>query len=410
MAASTAAFGLCAWLTWRRMTGGISTLSGCGDKGGCESALGGHWSTWLGVPVTLLAMLLHAGLIILTLPGVSRRLSGRTGGQLLAAAGLVLAGAAAWFIALMQWGGRAGGWCPWCLATHALGLVSALSILLPAWRARRDLPGVLAGGALTAAAALAVLIAGQLLGPRSRTHELTAAAPPATAPSAAAAVPATASVPANARRWAGKPHAPRIVSYFGGEFTYDAANLPLLGKPDAPIILVEYFDYTCRSCRDLYGDLKALKQRWPDRFAVILLPCPLNRACNPFLKPNIEDHVGACELARLALAVWHHAPDAFPGFHEALMSLPLPASATEAIRLAEAIVPPASLKEILESKELVDLATAITADYAKLAFQNIRMPKLLLKGELMMHGTANSTEAFLAVIAQQFGLAGTPGR
>ena len=409
MAASSAAFGLSAWLAWRRLTGAISTLSGCGDKGGCEAALGGHWSTWLGVPVTLLAMLLHAGIIILTLPSVARRLSGRTGSQLLAAAGLIPAGAAAWFIALMQWGGRAGGWCPWCLATHALGLVAALTILVPAWRARRDLPGVLAGGALTAAAALAVLIAGQVLGPRSRTHELTATTPP-TAPAAAPAAAITASVPANTRRWAGSPHAPRVVSYFGGEFTYDAANLPLLGKPDAPIVLVEYFDYTCRSCRDLYGDLKALKQRWPDRFAVVLLPCPLHRACNPFLKPGIEDHVGACELARLALAVWHHAPAAFPGFHEALMNLPLPANATEAIRIAEAIVPPPMLKQLLDSKELIDLATAITADYAKLAFQNIRMPKLLLKGELIMHGTANSTDAFLAVMSEQFRLGGTPAR
>jgi hypothetical protein len=48
--------------------------------------------------------------------------------------------------------------------------------------------------------------------------------------------------------------------------------------------------------------------------------------------------------------------------------------------------------------------------YAKLTTQNIRMPKLLLHTDVMMHGTAADTGSFVQEMERQFDLirSGTP--
>lgn len=402
IAASTTAAAICAVITWLKFSGRISSLAGCGAEGGCSQALGGPWSQIAGIPITLPALTLHLGIIALSLPALAKHFQPATRQRFLSLAACTLIGAALWFVGLMIWGGRGTAWCPWCLASHAAGLIAATSIL----RSRNSRPDSLFPAAITATLATATLALAQIFGPAPQSHEVTDTAPP---PRAAAASPTPNSPPpANLRQFTGSPRPPRPVSFFQGQFAFDAANLPILGSPDAPHILVEYFDYTCGSCRDLYKDLGSLKTAHPGQFATILIPCPLNRSCNPNLKPNIKDHEAACDLARLALAVWKHSPASFPRFHEALLKLPLPANPAPAFELAATAVPPDTLRATIQSPEIAAFLASSTSDYASLAAQNLRMPKLLLRDSLIMHGLANSAETFVSEIARQFSLPKSP--
>jgi len=396
---SFAAMTVCFVLFGMKLNGTITSLAGCGTEGGCSQVMGSRWSEWFHVPVTLWAGLLYLGILVLTLPRM-HRVFGRTGDQLLAAAGVILAGAAVYFLCLLYLNLEQN--CPWCLALHLTGLTVAGILLHSAVQAQREGGrGLLEAAALTGVAAIGVLAAGQVWGPRPDTHVITsggllekvAAERPASPPAATA-----------------RP--PRMVSFFDGRMNFDAAALPILGSPGARVVLVEFFDYTCKSCRLMSGDLKALRKKWPDVFSVVVLPTPLHRACNPFLKPNVTDHEGACELAHLALAVWRTRPEVFPEFHDYLMALPLPvlsAGVSAAKAKAEALAG-AGVAAAAEDSAVKGQVTENLGNFARLTAERITMPKLLLHSSVMMHGPAADTETFLQVMEQQFqpGTAGTP--
>jgi uncharacterized membrane protein len=391
---SFAAMTVCFVLFGMKLNGSITSLAGCGSEGGCAQVLGSRWSEWFHVPVTLWAGLLYLGVVLLTVPGIHRAL-GHTGDQLLAAAGVIMAGAAIYFLSLMAWIYRTEGvHCPWCLALHVTGLTVAGILLFSAVRTQReDGRGLLSAAALSGAAAIGVLAAGQVWGPRPQTHLITSGG---LREDAAAPRPAAAPAPGD------RPS--RMVSFFDGRMSFDAAALPILGSPDAKVILVEFFDYTCKSCRLMSGDLKALRQRWPGVFSVVVLPTPLHRNCNPFLRPNVSDHPGACELAHLALAVWHIRPERFPDFHEYLMALSLPvlpAAVSEAKTKAVSLAGTAVLAAI-EDPAVKGQITENLGNFARLTAESIVMPKLLLHASTMMHGPAADTDSFLREMEDRF--------
>ena len=53
-----------------------------------------------------------------------------------------------------------------------------------------------------------------------------------------------------------------------------------------------------------------------------------------------------------------------------------------------------------------DVIKNSVAIYGRLKDRNPKMPKLLLHTDVMMHGTAASTEEFVSVMEKQFDLAG----
>ena len=73
---SISALTVCLWLLSRKLSGEITSIAGCGGEGGCWQVMGGRWSEWFRIPVTLLAALVHAAVLSLTLPPVQRRLGG----------------------------------------------------------------------------------------------------------------------------------------------------------------------------------------------------------------------------------------------------------------------------------------------------------------------------------------------
>ncbi len=105
----------------------------------------------------------------------------------------------------------------------------------------------------------------------------------------------------------------RLVTVAGSRFSLNTRHWPLLGDPDAKYVFVEMFDYTCPHCRNTHNAIKGAFSQFGDQLAVIALPVPLERSCNPAAKGN--GHPGACEQARLAVAVWRCDRKMFRTFH-----------------------------------------------------------------------------------------------
>jgi uncharacterized membrane protein len=367
-------FGISAYLFSMKLSGEISSVVGCGGEGGCSDVLGSEWSQWFGIPVSAVSAAFY--LVILTLTVKPFK-------SLLTMAAFLLIGAAAWFMGLQAFVIKS--FCPWCFGTHVVGLLTAGAIL---WKARAKLKPALIAVPLVLIIGLAL---GQIFGPKPDTHEVT-----------------TESGFGERKEIEEQMMgAGRVISFSRPDGivvkTYRLGSVPFLGPPDAKHFLVKYFDYTCSSCLEMEGDLAALFKKYPKDVGVILMPTPLNRACNPYLPAGLKDHEHACELARLGLAAWRAQPESFAKANEVLFERPIhdPASAKAEL---ETIIPAEKLEAALKDPWIEKALKANLEDYRKLSSRDIKMPKLLIKGERTLHGLARSTEQFVEIIKKELEL------
>jgi len=377
--ASLAGLLLSGWLLLQKLTGNITYLVGCGAGSGCGSVLGSRWSQWFHVPVTALSLLLYGALLVLTF---------RPRRPPMLAIATMLAGAALWFGIVQAFILRS--FCPWCLAAHGIGLVCAVLVFRQKADAPPPRPALAAG-----LAALALLVAGQAFGPVPDTHAETRVV------LSAAPVEPAAKPPVHERGEG------RLVTFLQGK-KYNVASLPHTGNPDAPHVLVKYYDYTCDACRDLHEDLDAVMQRHPGKFCIILLPCPINRACNPHVPAHLENHAHACELARLALACWRTDPASFPAVHHALFARPVPDPAKARALIAPLLARPLP-PEAQDDPWIGELLAANSEDYKRVNITNTGqanylMPKLLVGGTRMLHGVTKSREILFQALENEFKL------
>ena len=267
-------FGVSAYLVWMKLTGQITSVVGCGGEGGCSNVLGSQWSQWVLIPVSVVSACFYLGLIVL---------SYKVSKSILTMAAFLLIMTAAWFMGLQVFVIKS--FCPWCFTTHLIGLFTAGAIF---WKARAPFKPTFIMGPLLL---MTLLILGQIYGPKPKSYAFTSEA----------GIEKREEVKAHnegkGRVVDFKDATGRVVK------TYRLGSVPLIGSPDAKHILVKYFDYTCQSCRTMEKDLAVLMQTYPGQVAVIVLPTPLNRACNPYVSAG-NDHEHACELARLGLAFW----------------------------------------------------------------------------------------------------------
>ena len=106
----------------------------------------------------------------------------------------------------------------------------------------------------------------------------------------------------------------RLLTFAGNRFTLDVKQWPMLGKCDAKYVFVEMFDYTCPHCRNTHHTIAGAQKHYGDDLAIFALPVPLENACNRTASGG--GHPGACELARIAIAVWRVDPSKFQTFHD----------------------------------------------------------------------------------------------
>ena len=365
--------GISGYLLILKLNGTISSIAGCGGEGGCDNVLGSKWSQWFGIPVSAFSTVLYAGLIVLTF---------KPRGGLLRAIAILLIAAAFWFIGLQIFVIKS--FCMWCCATHLVGILTAVAILrnVPRKDGYSNAPACLA-----ALLSVAVVVLGQIFGPEPKTYAIEkddtfkdAPLPPAP-----------------------RPGEGRVISFQNGAKTFRVDLLPLLGPPDAKHVLVKYFDYTCASCLDLEGDLEKLLAKYPKDIAVIVLPTPINSACNPYLTPTMGNHQHACELARLGLAAWKASPENFPAAHKILFSRPVLDGATARTRLLN-LIPAAKLDTALADPWIEEQLKANFEDFRLLTRQKPQMPKILLSGDILMHGVTRTTELFIQEVEKALDL------
>jgi hypothetical protein len=71
------------------------------------------------------------------------------------------------------------------------------------------------------------------------------------------------------------------------------------------------FDSTCHHCRETRRVVKKAIERAAGRLAMVSLPMPLDKACNPLVTRTTAEHAHACQYAALALGVFRARPAAF---------------------------------------------------------------------------------------------------
>ena len=388
------ALGISLFLIYQKSKGNISSIAGCGGEGGCAQVLGGRWSEWFGVPVTVLAAGMYIGVLLLTLDAITRTNSHLARKGLLAGGMLALA-AACWFIGLLLFVEKA--FCPYCLATHVCGIIFGVMVLKSLGKPQevvvdRRKKGHkhergLAVPAVVAFFGITALAIGQILGKGPDTYEIVNFEP---------GTPGQ-----NPKADVGKE---RQVLYANDQIAFELPESPHIGAIDSKHVIVEFFDYTCKSCRQMHGDMHLLLESHADDFLVILTPCPLNILCNPHFTGDSLHHTDSCEYAKLALSLWRAAPDKFAKFHEFMMTgktpPPLPEASAKAKELAGADALATAQKDAW-----VDARLQKTFDqYKLLAANNPRMPKLLLGGTAILNGLARDSQTFVQVMRQQFKL------
>lgn len=384
---------LSGWLLFQKATGSITYLVGCGAGSGCANVLGSRWSQWFLVPVTALSLLMYGALLFFTFK--PRRIP-------LLAIATSLAGAAIWFGIVQAFILRS--FCPWCLSAHLIGLICAVLIFRTHVSPKLGpvKPGLLAGLAATG-----LLIAGQVFGPVPDTHQETQVVLD-DGPSPNTSTPAKAESGPVHTRGEG-----RKVTFLGNK-QYNVDTLPHIGDAKAPHVLVKYYDYACNACRDLHEDLDALMKKHPGKFCIIVLPCPINKACNPNVPSHIQDHANACELARLALACWRTDPASFPEVHHALFARPV-LDLPKAMEVVKPLMKKPLPADALNDPWIAEVLAADSEDYKRINFTinnakpgeaNYLMPKLLVGGTRMLHGVTKTREILFGAIEQEFKLTG----
>jgi uncharacterized membrane protein len=141
----------------------------------------------------------------------------------------------------------------------------------------------------------------------------------------------------------------RIVTAVGGSLKLDIRQWPRIGSPAAKLVVIEMFDYACPHCRTMQTSIRGARERLGNALAVITIPVPMNAECNPTVAETKPDFVDACELARLAVAVWRIAPSKFEEFHEFLLVGPKAPPASVARGVAARLVGEQRLSNHLES-------------------------------------------------------------
>ena len=101
---------------------------------------------------------------------------------------------------------------------------------------------------------------------------------------------------------------------------FDSTHQMVLGNPEGPITLVEFFDYNCGYCRRAVSDMTALIDANPD-LRVVMKEFPILSE-------------GSVAAARMSAAIKDLAPDRYLEFHQELFSRPGEATGEKALEVA----------------------------------------------------------------------------
>jgi protein-disulfide isomerase len=181
----------------------------------------------------------------------------------------------------------------------------------------------------------------------------------------------------------------KLITVAGNRVTLDVKQWPLLGQADAQYVFVEMFDYTCPHCRNTHHAIKGAFENYGDKLAILALPVPLERACNDAASGG---HPGACELAKISIAVWRVSPEKFHEFHDWMFETTR--SAASARAQAEKLVGAEKFKKEYGSKipsEYVKRHVDLYKKVGQGSVPKLLFPKSTINGEINSKTTMVST-------------------
>jgi protein-disulfide isomerase len=288
-------------------------------------------------------------------------------------------GAVVWFVGIQMFVLKAV--CAYCVADHVAGLLGAALL----WWALRNQPAGVSnqrgtwirvranlGALAVGACGVGILIAGQIM------------------------FQPTVAVATKSAQVLDTGVGDHREKTFFGRFVLPVDDLPLLGAKDAEHILVVLLDYSCGHCREMDRQLAKARQLYGARVAVMVLPIPLDRGCNPYIPTS---RPGSCEYAQIALALRHRDNESFVKFHEWLLSSP--ATAESAYAYARNLVGTDVLEQQLahpwvtrQLTQIIELHQAADAGAVPMLFV----------GQNQINGLLANEAALLAVLEEQLRL------
>lgn len=186
------------------------------------------------------------------------------------------------------------------------------------------------------------------------------------------------------------PPARKLITVAGNRITLDVKQWPLLGNTDAQYVFVEMFDYTCPHCRNTHYAIKGAFENYGDELAILALPVPLERACNDAASGG--GHAGACELAKISIAVWRVSPEKFHEFHDWMFETTR--SAASARAHAEKLVGAEKFRREYASKipsEYVKRHVDLYKKVGQGSVPKLLFPRSTINGEINSKSTMVST-------------------
>ncbi|MEO9591640.1 vitamin K epoxide reductase family protein [Rhodopirellula bahusiensis] len=448
LACSIVALGTSSYLAYSSFT--QSPVAGCsgGSVFDCGHVLHSRWSKVATIPVSVPAILTHVSVIALLLFRPISLFWKRVRWGALGVAALSAGGAALWFLGLQVF--ALGHLCPYCMVAHVAGLVLAGTFLYSRPLQTPSLRYL----STAAVAGLAAMITLQVSTQPPETFEViehsvqpatfdasgsveaseTFAAPgvfeaPTSGTSAQResvdglfAPPESVSKTREATKMieraanfdfarftmamvnpgsllsveveAPQSETPKTAEILGG-VRLATKDWPLVGKQDAEMVFVEMFDYTCPHCQRTHESLKAAEEHFGDRLAVIMLPVPLDGQCNPEIKSTHASHREACDLAKLAVAVWIVDREKFGEFHAYMFdSKP---THSQALSYASQLVDEAKLKSTLSGSTPTEYIQKHIQLYQRAGAGTI--PKLLFPKTTTV-GAVESSQSMIRLIEQ----------
>jgi protein-disulfide isomerase len=189
----------------------------------------------------------------------------------------------------------------------------------------------------------------------------------------------------------------RIITVGGNQISLNIRHWPLLGKPDAKYVFVEMFDYTCPYCRATHQAVRGAMEHFGDDLAIIALPVPLDAACNRTVGATGADHAEACEIAKLAVAVWRIDRKQFPPFHSWLFESAYRRTAAEARQHAAELVGERALQDELNLPHATNYIAKHVDLYERIGSGSL--PKLLFLNSTVS-GSVESAPTLIDMITR----------
>jgi uncharacterized membrane protein len=404
--------------------------AGCGPESGCNKVLQSRWAYWLDLPVSVPAVLVYLALLGVTVLLQKRPSPDDQRGSWAAIIilAVIVAGAALWFVGLQVFVIKA--FCKFCMTAHACGFAAALLCLkniplaadpdTPMWTTGSGKRGVprqaVFSLVLIGLAGVAVLAGGQVLVQKQRNVVKVLPVTGARATKTATS-PSSASTNHSTPKALGDPStdqpvspnarliAPRSLSLYSNQFLIKLDDVPMIGSPDSPHVIVYLFDYNCPHCRALHSILVKTCQQLTNQLGVVCLPMPISPRCDPYLPPNAHSIPNSCEYARLGLAVWRAKPEAQRQFDDWMFATVKPPPLEQAQEYAAQLVGADKLKSALADpwiqQQFLTDCRLHRANW--LAVDSSAMPQIIM-GDAVSSGPLNSVEHLLILLNRYLGM------